>query len=239
MEGPQAKTTISLPSFSSVLTGASWDRSENGFFPTPTSYGTSRSRVLLRRNVNGLGAHQPQPPKGTHDPSTPQQRHEMPHRYPSPAHSEDCTSSPEAAEMSRNTSWASSATAPAFKLDPATSSQSSEENASQGDTGLMPTIVHYRPEGVLSARSAQRISESQRGKKKGVKGAGELKIKMVKWDRTDKGTAPLNVPVRTVGPRVCTLCYIMKRKVPLSPALSMFILNVDVVVRPHRWSQTQ
>ena len=172
--------------------------------------------------VNWLGAHRPQPPKGAHDPSTPQERHEIPHRYPSPAHSEDRISSPEATEMSRNTSWSSSA-APAFKLDPPASSQSSEESASQVDTGLTPTIVHYRPEGVLSARSAQRISDSQRGKKKGAaKAAGELKIKMVKWDRTDKGTAPLNVPARTVGPRVCTLCYIMKRKVNLPP-LSLFI----------------
>jgi hypothetical protein len=119
--------------------------------------------------------------------------------------------------MSRNTSWSSSVTVPAFKLDLPASTQSSEESASQVDTGLTPTIVHYRPEGVLSARSAQRISDSQRGKKKGAKGAGDLKIKMVKWDRTDKGTAPLNVPARTVGPRVCTLCYIMKRKVNLSP----------------------
>jgi len=124
--------------------------------------------------------------------------------------------------MSRNPSWSSAAAPRLFKIDaPSPSSQPSEIESQGGDKaeeGLTPTIVHYRPKGVLSARSAQRISDSQRGKgKKGAEGgesSGELKIRMVKWDRTDKGTAPLKVPVRTVGPRVCTLCSIMKRKVP-------------------------
>jgi len=124
--------------------------------------------------------------------------------------------------MSRNPSWSSAAATPLFKIDaPPPSSQPSETESHGGDKaneGLTPTIVHYRPEGVLSARTAQRISDSQREKgKKDTEGgasAGELKIRMVKWDRTDKGTAPLKVPVRTTGPRVCTLCHIMKRKVP-------------------------
>lgn len=125
--------------------------------------------------------------------------------------------------MSRNPSWSSAATAPIFKIDTPSQPSESETQSEKPDEGLTPTIVHYRPEGVLSARSAQKISDSQRGpgkakgKKGGVgKGPGELKIRMVKWDRADKGTAPLNIPVRTVGPRVCTLCHIMKRKVPTS-----------------------
>lgn len=92
----------------------------------------------------------------------------------------------------------------------------------RGDaTHLTPTIVHYRPDGVPTSRSQraaasrnQKPSSSRRGSKTEIPGSNELKIRMVKWDRvSDKGTAPLNTEPRASGPRSCTLCSLIKRKV--------------------------
>jgi hypothetical protein len=86
--------------------------------------------------------------------------------------------------------------------------RSSESKAIVPTTPLTPSIVHYRPNGVLPAR-ARRTSIASIGKKSN----GE--VKLVKWDRvSDKGTAPLNIEPRPPPvPRVCILCYIVKRKV--------------------------
>jgi len=100
---------------------------------------------------------------------------------------------------------------------------------------LTPTIVHYVPEGMPSARSRRRASTSQ-GQKRRQSSSGspppEPKKRMVKWDRTsNKGTAPLNVAPRTNGPRSCALCHVIKKRVP--PPLPLFLLKprVNVSVR--------
>jgi hypothetical protein len=93
------------------------------------------------------------------------------------------------------------------------------KNNSGVATHLTPTIVHYKPNGVPTTRSQkasriQKPTSSRRGSKAGIPGSSELKIKMVKWDRqSDKGTAPLNTEPRISGPRSCTLCALIKRKV--------------------------
>ena len=94
-----------------------------------------------------------------------------------------------------------------------------------------PTIVHYRPGGVPIARRAKRTASGPDGGrgKRGRKSSGELEIRMVKWDRSDKGTAPLNIQGRSDGPRACTLCSITKRKVPFPAFLSASISDMCVL----------
>jgi hypothetical protein len=78
------------------------------------------------------------------------------------------------------------------------------------DSPLTPTILHYRPNGVPSAKARRTSINSPTISKKDP---SEMKIRLQKWDR-DKGTAPLNIePRQPPVPRVCILCMIVKRKV--------------------------
>jgi hypothetical protein len=81
---------------------------------------------------------------------------------------------------------------------------------------LTPSIVHYRPNGVLNAKSRRSSLSGPPtiGKKSNGK-VNDLQIRLVKWDRvSDKGTAPLNLPPRPPRvPKSCVLCHLIKRKV--------------------------
>lgn len=144
--------------------------------------------------------------------------------YPSPA-SEDLYSD---VEMGDANTWG-------YKSQPSTNDHNESQitqrvrspPTSQPEATLTPTIVHYRPNGVPNVKSRKlSITDIQksRTKKPGQfssppKTPGEVKFKIVKWDRTsDKGTAPLNMEPRPHGPRSCTLCAILKRKVLTRPS---------------------
>ena len=138
--------------------------------------------------------------------------------YPSPA-SEDLYSD---VEMGDANAWG-------YKSQPSSNNtndirvtpQVRSPPTSQPESTLTPTIVHYRPNGVPNVKSRKLSSADipkSRTKRPGQvtspKTPGEVKFKIVKWDRTsDKGTAPLNMEPRPQGPRSCTLCSILKRKV--------------------------
>jgi hypothetical protein len=102
---------------------------------------------------------------------------------------------------------------------------------------LTPTMVHYRPNWVPTTRSqkavasgAKKPSSSRRSSKAET---GDLKIRMVKWDRTtDRGTAPLNVEPRASGPRSCTLCSLIKRKVRSNSESAKYSANVQMAIVP-------
>ena len=156
------------------------------------------------------------------DPMTPQRHRSVPVMYPSPA-SED---SYDVLETDEGSGWREAAARPLFKVEE-TASQNGDADtvattelkhcveSKPGDV-LTPTMVHYRPHGIPSARSSKLSpSDQKKGNRRSSKGdSQENKGKLVKWDRvSDKGNAPLNVAPRPTGPRSCTLCYITKRKV--------------------------
>src|SRR5271170_6812198 len=142
--------------------------------------------------------------------------------YPSPA-SEDLFSD---VEMGDASAWGYKSQPPSGNNDiqirnaPHVRTPSATSNP---EATLTPTMVHYRPNGVPNAKS-RKLSATERIKRPGQvtspKTSGEVKFKIVKWDRTsDKGTAPLNMEPRPHGPRSCTLCSVLKRKVllPIQP----------------------
>ena len=102
--------------------------------------------------------------------------------------------------------------------DSSTSTHEPSSSSTKSDP-LTLSIVHYRPNGIISGRRKRRSSSGVHKTEnpkcsKNKSSSGELKIRMMKWDRiSDKGTAPLNVEPRSTGPRACTLCSLAKRKV--------------------------
>ena len=143
--------------------------------------------------------------------------------YPSPA-SEDLYSD---VEMGDAAVWGYKSPSSRTGTNPPRSKQEIQTPSVSEPATLTPTIVHYRPNGIpnaksrkLSATDIQKVRTKKFGQVTSPKTPGEVKFKIVKWDRTsDKGTAPLNVEPRPQGPRSCTLCSVTKRKVvnPLPP----------------------
>jgi hypothetical protein len=152
-------------------------------------------------------------------PTTPKEAFRPRCVYPSPAsdqHSDDV-------EMGEGTTWWESAKTPLFKVDESvfdTTSTATEiqDVATPTKPLATPSIVHYRPNGIPSVRNRRPSTCDPQKRKSKSDPQNDSKIRMVKWDRvTDKGTAPLNVEPRHPTQRSCTLCYLIKKKVPPEP----------------------
>ena len=221
-------SNISLPSLKSVLDDdALWSRSpaettNDGWLgvadyqPSPRNVSQEAPVTPQRRTVSSPVEYRRFRSINQDDQKTPKQlQASAPLVYPSPA-SEDLYSD---VEMGDASVWG-------YKSQSSGNNDNQIRNAPQVQTPsatvkpeatLTPTMVHYRPNGVPNAKSRKQ-SATERIKRSGQvpspKASGEVKFKIVKWDRTsDKGTAPLNMEPRSQGPRSCTLCSILKRKV--------------------------
>jgi len=102
---------------------------------------------------------------------------------------------------------------------------------------VTPSMVHYKPYGIPNMKARKQSASGickprNRGSSRVKTSKGEAEIRFVQWDRSDKGTAPLNVEPRQKGPRACALCSIIKRKVPS-------LNNALTSVRSNGWKTSQ
>jgi len=206
--------TVSLPSVRSILDETRPPRSVPNF-DIPSS-----SRATSDPSSQSSGEHFRD---STGRPSTPRMISlSARHMYPSPSHSsDDLHDDLEIIVDGDGSGWWGAAQNPLFQvIQPAPDASKQPDhmdvNIAKPDEGATPSIVHYRPNGIPSVRSARKHStgEVPKVRKPSRQENEEFKVRLVKWDRTsDKGTAPLSVERRSTGPRTCTLCYISKRKV--------------------------
>jgi hypothetical protein len=99
------------------------------------------------------------------------------------------------------------------------------------------SMVHYKPYGIPKMKARKQLASGigkprNRGSSRVRTSKGEAGIRFVQWDRSDTGTAALNVEPRQKGPRACALCSIIKRKVPS-------LNNALTSVRSNGWKTSQ